>query len=72
MKAEKSTLTEVLRIRKIPLYANLKAVDGAEQWQFCLEDTRQIFVLQGNEPKLCDGFCSANWKTDRTSQVKMY
>lgn len=39
MKVERSKLAEVFRIKKFPLYVNLKAVDGDEQWQFYLEDT---------------------------------
>lgn len=56
MKVESSTLAEVFRIGKFPLYVNLKAVDGAEQWQFCLEDTsllRNILLSSPKEPYNC-------------------
>jgi len=39
MKVERSTLAEFFRMEKFSFSVNLKAVDGAEQWQSCLEDT---------------------------------
>lgn len=51
MKVERSTLAEVFRIRKFPLYVNLKVVDGAEEWLFCLEDTILLRNIPLSSPK---------------------